>query len=131
MFSAANAQTNKTALKVVEPTAKEAIKQIFLNGDIRLADGQHCRSMGTDSGDKTILDFLSGVLSFQAEPETKNNIDFTFKQEKNKRGELLWICDVTFRGSDEADLWNNGIRFSMLNSDRKLIRPSLMCLGSG
>ncbi len=131
LFSAAFGQVKKSPQKIIEPTAKEAIKQIFLNGDIRLADGQHCRSVGTDFEDKTILDFLSGVLSFQVEPGTKNNIDFTFKKEKNKLNDLIWVCDVLFRGGDEESPSGNGIRFSMRNSDRKLIRESLMCIGTG
>ena len=126
LLLAADGQT-----KTIEPTAKEAIKQIFLNADIRLADAQFCKGMGSNAADKTILDFLSGVLSFQAEPKTNNNVEFSFKQEKNERGELVWVCDVMFKGSDDADIWNNGIRFNMRNSDRKLIRRSLICIGSG
>ena len=131
LISAAFGQNKKPPQKPVEPTAKEAIKQIFLNGDIRLTDGQHCQGMGTNFGDKTILDFLSGVLSFQTDPKTKNNIDFAFKKEKNKFNELIWVCDVLFRGGDEESPSGNGIRFSMRNSNRKLMRGSLMCIGTG
>lgn len=131
LFIAADGQTKKSEPKIIEPTAKEAIKQVFLNGDILLSAGQNCRTVGTSEDDKTILDFLSGVLSFQAEPDTKNSIEFSFKQERGKRNEIVWLCDLIFRGGDEESPASNGIRFKMRNADRKLIRESLMCIGTG
>lgn len=130
-FVAADGQTKKNETKIREPTAKEAIKQIFLNGDIRLADAQYCKGEGTDFSDQTILDFLSGVLAYQTETETHNNIKFTFKPEKNKFGEMFWVCDVMFLGGDKDDIWSYGVRFKMRNTDRKMIRRSLMCISSG
>ena len=124
-------QTKKPETKIIEPTAKEAIKQIFLNGDIRLAEAQYCKGEGMEFSDKTIFDFLSGVLAIQAEPETHNNIEFTFKQEKNKFNELFWVCDVWFLGGDKDDIWSYGVRFKMRNSDRKMLRESLTCISSG
>ena len=117
--------------KTVEPTAKEAIKQIFLNGNILLSAAKDCQSMRTSPEDKTILDFLSGVLSFQAEPDTKNAVEFSFKKESGKQKEIVWICDLLFRGGDEESPSGNGIRFKMRNADRRLMRDSLMCIGTG
>ncbi len=131
LFSNVAAQVKKTNGKAAEPTAKEAIKQVFLNGDILLSAAKDCQSMGTSSDDKTILDFLSGVLSFQAEPNTKNAVEFSFKQEKGKRNEIVWICDLLFRGGDEESPSGNGIRFMMRNADRRLMRESVMCIGTG
>lgn len=131
LFSSAAAQVKKTNEKTVEPTAKEAIKQIFLNGDILLSAGKNCQSVATSEDDRTILDFLSGVLSFQAEPDSKNAIEFTFKQEKGKRNEPVWVCDLLFRGGDAESPSSNGVRFKLRNSDRRLMRESLMCIGTG
>jgi len=131
LFSAADGQTKKSEAKIIEPTAKEAVKQVFLNGDILLSAGKNCESVGTSKEDRTILDFLSGVLSFQAEPNAKSAIEFSFKQEKGKRNELVWVCDLLFRGGDEETPWSNGIRFKMRNSDRRLMRESVMCIGTG
>lgn len=128
LFSAAAAQNTR---KPFEPTVKEAVRQIFLNGDILLSSAESCRSVGTSPGDKTILDFLSGVLSFQAAPDSQNRIEFSFKQEKNVRNEIIWICDLMFYGRDNEDVWSNGVRFKLRNSDRKLIRSSVMCIGTG
>ena len=124
-------QTKKTDAKIIEPTAKEVVKQIFLNGNILLSAGKNCESVGTSKDDRTILDFLSGVLSFQTEPNTNNAIEFTFKQEKGKRNEIVWVCDLLFRGGVEESPASNGIRFKMRNSDRRLMRESAMCIGTG
>lgn len=121
-----SAQTKK-----IEPTAKEAIKQIFQNGDVLLSAAKDCQSMKTAPTDRTILDFLSGVLSFQAEPETTNSIEFSFKQETGRLKEIIWVCDVLFRGGDADSPAGNGVRFKMRNSDRRLLRESLMCIGTG
>lgn len=131
LFSVAFGQTKKTDAKVVEPTAKEAIKQLLSNGDILLSAGKNCGSVATSKDDKTVLDFLSGVLSFQAAPESSSQIEFTFKQEKGKRNEPVWVCDLTFKGKDAEDVWSNGVRFKMRNADRRLMRDSLMCIGTG
>lgn len=131
LFAAADGQTRKSEQKIVEPTAKEAIRQILSNGDIPLSAGKNCQSVGTAADDKTILDFLSGVLSFQAAPDSTNQIEFAVKQEKSGRNETIWVCELSFKGKDAEDVWSNGIRFKMRNADRKLLRESLMCIGTG
>ncbi|MBA3693187.1 MAG: hypothetical protein H0X49_11495 [Acidobacteria bacterium] len=131
LLSATSGQTKKIETKIIEPTAKEAVKQIFLNGDILLSAGKNCESVGTSKDDRTILDFLSGVLSFQTEPNTKSAIEFSFKQEKGRKNEPVWVCDLLFRAGDEESPSSNGIRFKMRNSDRRLMRESVMCIGTG
>ena len=118
--------------KAVEPTAREAIKLVLANGDIPLSSIASCKSVGTTKSDKTILDYLIGVLAFQAEPESQNRIEFSFKPEKGKRNESVWVCDLIFSGKDgEETVYSNGVRFTMRNSDRRLLRESLMCIGTG
>lgn len=130
-FSAvAVGQKSKTSKAVVEPTAKESIKQILLNGNLILSSYESCRSYAT-SEEKTIGDYLASVISFQAMPDSATILNFTFSQEKAKNGETLWVCDLVFRLKDEADAATNGFRFKMRNADRKLMRESLMCIGTG
>lgn len=124
-------QTGKRAEKIVEPTIKESLKQIILNGDVALRSAKYCARGNASEDTKTILDFLIEVLSFQAEPETNNSIEFSFKQERGRKNEILWLCDLSFRGGDEESPSSNGFRFKMRNSDRKLLRDSLMCIGTG
>ena len=130
LLSASSASAQ--AKKAVEPTVKEAIKLIFANGDIPLTVNPSCKGVGSSQSDKTILDYLSGLLSFQAEPNSVNHIEFSFKQEKGAKGEILWLCDLSFAGKqDEETVWNWGVRFKMRNSDRRLLRNSVMCTGAG
>jgi hypothetical protein len=131
LLSTVQGQTKKIESKIIEPTAKEAIRQILLNGAAPLSAAKNCQSVGTSAADKTILDFLSGVLSFQTAPDSTNRIEFAFKQDKGKQNEVVWVCDLSFKGRDAEDVWSNGIRFKMRNADRKLMRESLMCLGTG
>ncbi|MBX7171721.1 MAG: hypothetical protein K1X72_12245 [Pyrinomonadaceae bacterium] len=131
LFTFSYGQSRKGKEKIVEPTAKEAIKQVILNGDIRLSVGKNCQDVGASPTDKTILDYLSGILANQAEPKTENFIEFKFKQEKGRLSEIIWICDLLFKGKDAEDVWSNGVRFKLRNSDRKLLRESLSCIGTG
>ena len=131
LFTSVEGQTKKPQAKLVEPTAKEAIKLILLNGNILLSAAKSCQSVGTSAADKTILDFLSNILSFQSAPDSTNQIEFAFKQEKSSRNETLWVCDLSFKGKDAEDVWSNGIRFKMRNTDRQMLRESLMCIGTG
>jgi hypothetical protein len=126
----ANGQAKKMQPKVIEPTAKEAIKQIFSNGNLLLKSYPSCESYAATKENVTISDYFANFLSFQAEPG-KFRIDFTFTQEKNKRNELIWVCDLVFRTVDEPETSSDGFRFKMRNSDRKLISQSLMCIGVG
>ncbi len=131
LFITASAQMKKPSAKAIEPTAKEAVKLIIQNGDIPLSANESCRSVGTSKTDKTVLDYLSGILSFQTVPDSSNRIEFVFKRGKGKYNELVWICDLTFFGKDAEDVWSNGIKFKMRNLDRKLLRDSVVCIGTG
>lgn len=130
LLTAAHAQMKKAAAKLVEPTAKEAVRQILRNGTLPLISYESCRSYATNE-EKTIGDYLASVISFQAMPDSATVLDFTFNQEKTKNGEAIWVCDLVFRLKDEADTSTNGFRFKMRNADRKLMRESLMCIGTG
>lgn len=121
-----------------EPTAKEAINLIFANGDILLKSKKSCESVGSDFKDRTILDYLSGILSFQTEKNSQNRIEFNFKPVKDAKGNALWSSDLMFygryptgEGTNEFDVWSMGVRFQITNSDRKLLRSSIECIGAG
>lgn len=130
-FSAASSQTKAAKEKPLEPTAKEVIKQILLNGDIPLSVDPSCKSVGSSPGDKTILDFVSSIISFQNEPDSKNSLEFKFEQKKSAKDGLVWVCDLMFYGADGENVWSNGLRVKIRNSDRKLLRDAVVCTGTG
>ena len=131
LFSAASSQTKTAKEKPIEPTVKEVIKQILSNGDISLSVDPSCKSVGSSPNDKTILDFVSSILSFQAEPDSKNYIKFSFVQEKSPKENLVWVCDLMFHGEEGENVWSNGLRVKIRNSDRKLLRGVVVCTGTG
>jgi hypothetical protein len=116
--------------KITEPTAKEALNLILSNGDIPLTVDSSCKSVGSSPDDKTILDYISGLMSFQTEPESSNRIEYSFTRKEEKKY-VYWVCDLMFLGKDSEDVWSYGVRFTMRNSDRKLLRESVKCIGSG
>ena len=117
-------------VEAAEPTAKEALNLILSNGDIPLTVDESCKSVGSSPNDKTILDYVSGLMSFQTEPNSKNRIEFTFKQKKDDN-RLFWVNDLMFLGENGEDIWSYGVRFTMRNSDRKMLRKSVICIGAG
>jgi uncharacterized membrane protein YvbJ len=129
-LSIANAQTKKSTAQLIEPTAKESIKKLMQNGNLLLNSYSSCKSYVADDT-KTVGDYFANFLSFQATPGNDYVLDFQFKQEKAKNGDLIWVCDLVWRLKNEPDSSSDGFRFKMLNSDRKLISQSLMCIGVG
>ena len=113
------------------PTAQEAVREIFRNGDLPLAAVESCRSAGTSRRDRTLLDYLSGVLAFQTMPNSQNRLEYAVRRDETRRGEIVWICELTFYGRDDEDVWSNGVRFKMRGAGRRLIRSSIVCTGTG
>lgn len=131
------AQTNNqrinrslSSTRIVLPTAKEAIRILLANGDIPM-NSKTCRSMKTAEDDRTIFDYLSGILAFQAEPNSKTSIEYAVKLIKGKNGVHFWEVNLNFKGLDEGsgDPWNNGFRFLIRTRDKRMVRSSLQCIG--
>lgn len=133
-----NAQTfTKTSnKKIVLPTAQDALKAVFTNGNILLSSIASCKRQGTTSEDKTILDYLSGVIGFQAEPKSRNSLEFTVKLIR-KNGRPRWEAELLFnsrfQSKKDADevISSNGVKFQMRTQDKKMIPGSLKCTGTG
>lgn len=128
---ASSVYASAQAKKAVEPTVKEAVRLILANGDIPLSVNSSCKDVGSSATDKTILDYLSGLLSFQAEPGSSNHIEFKATAGKGRKNEAVWVCDLMFYGKEEEAEWSWGVRFTMRDSDRKLLRETVVCTGSG
>ena len=85
--------------KITEPTAKESLNLILSNGDIPLTVDSSCKSVASSLDDKTILDYISGLMSFQTEPESSNRIEYTFTKKEDKK-HVYWVCDLMFLGKN-------------------------------
>lgn len=128
---------NKIEKTIVLPTAQDALKAVFSNGNILLSSIPSCRRQGTTVEDRTILDYLSGVIGFQAEPKSQNSLKYTVKLIRGRNGRHFWECELIFnsrfQSRDDADetISSNGVKFLMRTQDKKLVRGSLTCTGTG
>lgn len=113
-----------------KPDVKEVLKLIFQNSKTPLSVDESCRSVGSSADDKTIGDFLAGLLAFQSEPDTKNRISFTTKAEGQAKSKV-WISDVMFLGEEGETVLSYGIRISLYDGSRKFVRGSIRCIGAG
>lgn len=133
---AAQSFVKTTNKKIVLPTAQDALKTVFANGNILLSSIPSCRRQGTTSEDRTILDYLSGIIGFQAEPKSQNSLEYTVALIR-KNGKPIWECELIFRtrtqsiGDADETISSNGVKFRMRTQDKRMIRGSLVCTGTG
>lgn len=113
-----------------EPKAKEVLQLIFQHSKTPLSVDESCSSVGSSPNDKTIGDYLAGLLSFQAEPDTKNRIEFSTRSE-GEGAKRVWVNDLMFLGEDGETTLSYGIRISLYDSSRKFVKGSIKCIGAG
>lgn len=122
--------------RIVLPTAQDALKAVFANGNILLSSIPSCKRQGTTPEDRTILDYLSGVIGFQAEPKSQNSLKYTIKLTR-RNGRPVWEAELLFnsrfqsRATEEEAISSNGVRFLMRTQNKKMISGSLTCTGTG
>ena len=108
-----------------KPNAHQAFKALLANaGSMPLASTPHCATMGSGKDDKTVLDYIANMLAFQTESPTGNRIQYDVKPAASGN----WQADLTFRGANDEDVWNMGVRFA-LQPDGALVQGSLLCTG--
>lgn len=114
-----------------EPEVKEVLQLILANHKILLSADESCRSVGSSPSDKTVGDYLAGLLAFQVEPGTANKIEFSTKQADGPKGQKIWVNDVMFLGEEGETVQSYGIRISLFDTTRKFVKGSLQCIGAG
>lgn len=114
------------------PPAKEIVQLLLQHLDLPLAIHPSCSGVGSDFDDKTLRDFLSGLIANQTGPQGRNWVE-TFAVAKNEEAEKdrLWECTVIFRRQNGEEEWGWGVRFSIKALDRSFVMESVRCLGSG
>lgn len=113
------------------PTAKQVVQAVLRNQDVPLTVHSSCRNVGSEPGDATIGDFLSGFLAEQNDAQSGNAIQASCKPAKGKQGAGLWDCELQLRHAKGEDVWTWGVAFAMRGKDRAAIRTSFRCLGAG
>ena len=120
------------ALDPAPPTAKEIIRYLLASYDVSLNVDPSCNGVGSDFKDALIGDYVSGLLAAQIHGG-KNWIETSAKPRKPSGNDdgLLWECSVVFRRQDGEEEWGWGVTFVVRAADRKVIRESFRCTGSG
>jgi hypothetical protein len=110
--------------KPIPPTAKQAIRLLLDNGSISLAGNASCKSV-KQPGDNNLGDYLSSVLATQTDPTILWRTEVTTVLVKDR-----WQVDVRFRGKDQSDVYDMGLRF-VTNVTKSTIDPkSISCIGT-
>lgn len=112
------------------PSAKEVVALALRNGDLPLAGIPSCAGAGTSASDATLGDYLAGFLAEQTGRSGKNWIEAGCREAS--RGDAGgWDCRLVVRRSDGEERWGWGVRFFVASPERRAVRGSFACVGSG
>ena len=118
-------------LRRLPPEPKEMLAALFALSQVPLSVSPTCAGVGTERGDATIGQYLSGFLAELSNPEASNAITTSAVEEQSESGIMIWICSVMIRHAHGEDIWSWGIEFSVRASDRVVLADSVRCLGAG
>jgi hypothetical protein len=104
---------------------------LFALSQVPLSVSPTCAGVGTERGDATLGQYLSGFLAELSNPEASNAITTSAVEEQSESGIMIWICSVMIRHAHGEDIWSWGIEFSVRASDRVVLADSVRCLGAG
>jgi len=105
---------------------KDILKALFKNQDVLLKKSSHCNGVGTDEGDLTIGDYLSGFWAFHNNKKGQNWIEV----EVTKSSNSIYLAKVLLYRKNKEENWGWGVSFE-LDSKTKVRRNSFTCIGSG
>jgi hypothetical protein len=127
----ASAKTAITYDANVAPTNKQVLRALLDNLDVNLSTDSSCSSVGTESTDANIGDYISGFLAEQNSDKGKNWIEVVSKRAPAQGAEPAWQCNVVIRHIDGDDRWGWGVSFLMKARDHSVVKTSFRCTGSG
>lgn len=120
-----------------EQAAKEALRYLLHGHTIPLTVNASCKTVGMDFSDKTIGDFMSGMLSqfvYAKGANSKNWITASCrKSPKSSKTDPIRDCEITFHQArlEEETLWAWGFKFSARKRHNTIIQSTLQCLTAG
>ncbi|MEZ5579342.1 MAG: hypothetical protein R3F40_07980 [Candidatus Competibacteraceae bacterium] len=86
---------------------------LFALSQVPLSVSPTCAGVGTERGDATLGQYLSGFLAELSNPEASNAITTSAVEEQSESGIMIWICSVMIRHARGEDIWSWGIEFSV------------------
>jgi hypothetical protein len=109
-----------------EAPDRGAILRMMLSiGDYPLSRHVSCKDVGTSTVDRTISDYLAGIM---AEQYTGSN---TVTAGCPSKGKASYQCEVYLKHADGDDQWAWGVGFEIGTSDGAIVDGSIRCLGAG
>ena len=120
-----------------EKATKEALRYLLRGNAIPLTVNESCKTVGMDFSDKTIGDFVSGMLSqfvYAKGANSKNWITASCRNSpKSSKIEPIRDCEITFHQArlEEETLWAWGFRFSAKARSKDIIQSTLLCVVAG
>ena len=118
-------------VKSKPPQRREIIQAVMASHDVPLSVSPTCANVGTQPGDKTIGEYLSGFLSVLDAAEAKNSLETRVTEGRDPNGSAVWTCELTVRHSAGEDEWGWGVRFNVNHADGRVHRESFTCIGGG
>ena len=114
--------------KSQKPASKQAIYLLLENSSAPLSVDSSCKHVGSNWTDKTIGQYVAGLMAEQVSPGT-NWIEASCST-PDRIPEAAWTCEVTFLRQDNEDRWRWGVKFS-LDSRGQVMPKSFRCIGAG
>ena len=105
-------------------STRDALRGALQLRDVRLNVHDSCHQAGADAADRTIGDYLAGLLGAMDKPS--NTVQASCQPGDGKRQ----ACTVWLKHRDDEERWAWGLQFELDARKRPLIR-SVRCLGAG
>src|SRR5579871_6671520 len=112
------------------PSPKRIIAALLANTDIPLTVDASCKGVGSEPGDASLRDYVSGLLENFTDASAKNSIAVKATPATLPGGERGWQCVVEFVHVPGGDPFRYGVSFQ-LRKDGTLVRRSARCIGAG
>lgn len=114
------------------PAQKDIVRALFANHDVPLSVHPSCAGVGTDPGDKTIGDYLSGFLAEHSARTGSNWLEIeAAPAAPGVNAEPQWTCRFVIRRNDGEERWGWGVTFVVSGRPYKVDRSSFRCTGAG
>lgn len=118
-------------VRSLPPAPKEVLAALLSLSGTPLSVSPLCAGAGTEAGDTTLGQYLSGFLAELSRQEAANAITTSVEEGKTAQGVAVYVCRVMIRHAEGEDIWSWGVEFSVRASDGTVLPETVNCLGAG
>jgi hypothetical protein len=106
------------------------IEALIASAAVPLTVHSSCEGVGSDSTDRTIGQYISGLLAELELPQGQSWIEVAVAPEEEAAA-TVWQLTVLFKHRDGEDEWAWGVRFAARQKDGLVLASSFECVGAG